>query len=50
MRTPFSYDFSTKGPVPMTASGLLKSLNFSSASRGRIAQKLGLARWFRNGA
>ena len=36
--------------MPITASGLLKSLNFSSASRGRMAQKVGLARWFRNGA
>ncbi len=50
MRTPFSYDLRMNGPVPITASGWLKSLNFSSASRGRIAQKDELARWFRNGA
>src|SRR2546425_10621302 len=50
MRTPLSYDLRMKGPVPITASGWLKSLNLSSASRGRIAQNDGLARWFRNGA
>ena len=34
----------------MTASGWLKSLNFSSASRGRTAVCAALARWFRKGA
>ena len=34
----------------MTASGWLKSLNFSSASRGRMAVCAALARWFRKGA
>src|SRR2546426_5341235 len=50
MRTPLSYDLRMNGPVPITASGWLKSLNFSSASRGRIAQKDELARWFKKGA
>ena len=39
-----------KGPVPIIASGRLKSLNFSSTSRGRMATKVEAARWFRNGA
>ena len=38
------------GPVPIIASGRLKSLSFSSTSRGRIATKVEAARWFRNGA
>ena len=38
------------GPVPIIASGRLKSLSLSSTSFGRIAAYVELARWFRNGA